>query len=155
MPADRYVVRFAKDDEGREVNHEAIISTEAVPYPPHQYAAMAVATQPDGTNHMVGIAIHPRSDATLEDYREAMAGMRDNVMLTAALNFPDTVELGLVWFTQVKASQMDEEMASDPHLIRGVLYRPCTDKELVDWLGEVDAMTGEEIDIIAFGGSDD
>jgi hypothetical protein len=32
-----------------------------------------------------------------------------------------------------------------------VLYRPCVDEELKAWLGEVDAMTGEEIDIIEFG----
>lgn len=155
MPSDIYVVRFATDDEGRDVQHEAFITTEQLPWPPHRYAAMGVATTPEGINHMIGIAIHPNSEATLEDYNEVLAGMRPTMTLTAEAKGLDLEALGLLWFIRTKTSQMDEETADSPNLMRGCLYRPCTDEELVEWVGPEKVDLKKEIDIVQFGGGTD
>src|SRR6478609_8702780 len=129
MPLDTYVVRFAGDEEGREVHHEKIIDTASVPWPPHEYAAMGVVTTAEDENKMLAIVIHPDADATHEEYADQLGMLKDPMTLTALALYPGNKGIGLVWFRRVKTSQWDDDMVDNAFLMRGALYRPCTKDE--------------------------
>lgn len=148
MPADSYVIRFATDDEGRDVNHQVIISTEDAPYPPHRFAAMAVANMPDGTHQMVGIAISPDDSVDYAGYQDYLARGRPMVEMTADVLAPGHESIGLVWFARTRASEMTDEDAEHPNVIRGVVYRPATEEELRAWLPSDKEWSPEEVDVV-------
>lgn len=139
MPTDKFLVRFCSDDEGRQTIAQQIVESSRHPWPPHRHAVMAVATDStaDEMQHFtLAAVISPDSSATLEGYTEFLESVGPDLDLARQAFYPQTDTLHLMWFTRTTTSQMDDDMASADHIIRGCVYRPSTHAELIDWLGE-------------------